>query len=296
MNRTHSKMEYIEYILFRCLVTLVSIIPFRLLYAISDGCSFLMQYFFRYRIETVSGNLKKAFPWKSQKEIRKITRKFYKNLCDVALESIKGFSLSPERIQKRYRHLNIEVANRYYEKGQTIIIAMTHYCNWEWGALIAGSVYKHNPVAFYKPMSNKYIDEYVCTKRKKWGLELVSIYNSRSVFRSKANNPKVYYLISDQYPGNAKKAFWVKFLQQDTACLRGIEEYAKLFDLPVVYLDIQRVKRGYYILTLQNLCISPTKTLPGEITEDYMKKLEAIIIKKPEDWLWSHQRWKLKKR
>lgn len=213
----------------------------------------------------------------------------------MALESIKGYSLSPERTQKRYHHLNIEVANRYYEKGQTIIIAMTHYCNWEWGALIAGSVYKHNPVAFYKPMSNKYIDEYVCNKRKKWGLELVSIYNSKSVFRSKGNIPKAYYLISDQYPGNAKKAFWVKFLHQDTACLRGIEEYAKLFDLPVVYLDIQRVKRGYYTLTLQDLCINPTKTLPGEITENYMKKLEAIIIKKPEDWLWSHRRWKLKK-
>lgn len=271
-------MKYLEYILFRSLVGLISVIPFLLMYVISDVCSFLMQYVFRYRIKTVSGNLKKAFPWKSPEEIKKITGKFYKNLCDVALESIKGYSLSPERTQKRYHHLNIEVANRYYEKGQTIIIAMTHYCNWEWGALIAGSVYKHNPVAFYKPMSNKYIDEYVCNKRKKWGLELVSIYNSKSVFRSKGNIPKAYYLISDQYPGNAKKAFWVKFLHQDTACLRGIEEYAKLFDLPVVYLDIQRVKRGYYTLTLQDLCINPTKTLPGEITENYMKKLEAIII------------------
>jgi len=114
-----------------------------------------MHYIFRYRIKIVSGNLKKAFPWKSRDEIKKIAGKFYKNLCDVALESIKGYSLSPEQIQKRYRHLNIEVANRYYEKGQTIIIAMTHYCNWEWGAQIARNVYKHNPVAFYKPMSNK---------------------------------------------------------------------------------------------------------------------------------------------
>lgn len=292
MNHIYSEMKYVEYILFRCLVSLISVIPFRLLYLISDGCSFLMQYIFRYRIKTVSGNLKKAFPWKSRNEIKKIAGKFYKNLCDVALESIKGYSLSPEQIQKRYRHLNIEVANRYYEKGLTIIIAMTHYCNWEWGALIAGSVYRHNPVAFYKPMSNKYIDEYVCKKRKQWGLELVSIYNSKSVFRSKGDIPRAYYLISDQYPGNAKKAFWVKFLHQDTACLRGIEEYAKLFGLPVIYLDIQRVERGYYTLTLQELCINPTKTLPGEITENYMKKLETIIIKKPEDWLWSHKRWK----
>ena len=155
MNHIHGEMKYVEYILFRCLVSLISVIPFRLLYVISDGCSFLMHYIFRYRIKIVSGNLKKAFPWKSRDEIKKIAGKFYKNLCDVALESIKGYSLSPEQIQKRYRHLNIEVANRYYEKGQTIIIAMTHYCNWEWGAQIARSVYKHNPVAFYKPMSNK---------------------------------------------------------------------------------------------------------------------------------------------
>lgn len=285
-------MKYLEYIFFRGLVFLISDIPFQLLYVISDACSFLMQYVFRYRKKTVSDNLKRAFPQKSPEEIKTITKKFYKNLCDVALESIKGYSSSPEQIENRYYSLNIEVANRYYEKGQSVIIAMAHYCNWEWGTLLAGITYEHSPVALYKPMSNKYIDEYICKKREKWGMEPVSIYNSGPVFKSKEDNPKVYFLISDQYPGNTKKAVWVKFLNQDTACLRGIERYSKIFDLPVIYLDIQRVKRGYYTLTLHELCINPAKTSQGEITENYMKQLEAIIMKKPENWLWSHKRWK----
>ena len=288
-------MKYIEYLFFRCLHVLVSIIPFRLLYVMSDVCAVIMQYLIRYRTNTVSDNLKNAFPKKSPDEIKIITRQFYKHLCDITLESIKGYSLSTKQILKRYQFLNPDIANQYYEKGQDIIIALSHYCNWEWGARVAGSIYRHKLVSLYKPMSNRYIDKYIRKQRMKRSMELVSIYDPKYFFRSKKNKPKAYFFISDQSPGRAKKAIWVRFLNQDTACLRGIEDYAKLFNLPVIYMDIQRDRRGHYTLEMQELCVNPAKTLPGEITENYMRKLEAVIIEKPEDWLWSHRRWKLKK-
>jgi KDO2-lipid IV(A) lauroyltransferase len=253
-----------------------------------------MQYIIRYRVGIVSGNLKNAFPEKSYNEIKIIARKFYKNLCDVTLESIKGYSLSPKQLMKRYQFLNPDEANKYYEEGRDIIIALSHYCNWEWGTQIAESVYKHRPVTLYKPLSNNYTDKFIRELRMKRNMELVSIYNPKFIFRSNEYKPKAYFFVSDQNPGNVKKVLWVKFLNQDTACLRGIEEYARLFNLPVIYLDIQRVKRGHYALKMQEICNNPSGTFPGEITERYMRKLEDIIIKKPEDWLWSHRRWKLK--
>ena len=241
-----SQMKYyIEYVFIRCLIFLSSIIPFRLLYLISDCCSFAMQYVIRYRSIPVLNNLINAFPEKSIEEINILTRKFYKYLCDTILESLKGCSLGTKELLKRYQFLNPAEANKYYEEGRDIIIALSHYCNWEWGTQIAESVYKHKLIFFYKPIYNKYFDRYILKLRTKRNMALLSIHNSEYILCSEENKPKAYFFVSDQNPGNAKKVLWVKFLNQDTACLRGIEEYAKLFNLPVIYPEIQRVKRGY---------------------------------------------------
>jgi|WetSurMetagenome_2_1015567.scaffolds.fasta_scaffold203444_1 Kdo2-lipid IVA lauroyltransferase/acyltransferase len=286
-------MNYIEYLFFRGLRTLISIIPFSLLFVLSDISSFFLQYIFCYRLSTVSDNLKNAFPEKSYNEIRIVTRSFYKHLCDVTLESIKGYSLSTKQLLKRYRILNPEVVNQYYEKEQNIIIAMSHYGNWEWGTQVAGSYFEHKLISLYKPLSNKYTEEYIRDLRMRRNMEFLSIYDAKYIFRSKGSNPKIFFFVGDQSPSNIKKVVWIKFFNQDTACLRRIENYARLFNLLVIYADIQKVKRGYYTVEMQEICSNASETLPGEITDRYMRKLESIIIKKPEDWLWSHRRWKL---
>jgi Kdo2-lipid IVA lauroyltransferase/acyltransferase len=288
-------MKYIEFIFLRSLYFSIEIMPFCIIYGLSDVCSVLMQYVFRYRTDTVSKNLNNSFPGISKKEKKKITRRFYKGLCDVALESIKGYSMKPEHLMKRYRFLNPEVVNKYAGKGQDVIVAVSHYCNWEWGSQVAKDVYKHRLISLYKPLTNKYSDNFVRKQRTKRSMELMSIYDAKLIFLTKEERPKAYFFIGDQNAVNPKKSIWVNFLNQDTACLRGIETYAKLFSLPVIYIDVQRVKRGYYTLEMTELCSDPSSTSYGEITESYMRKLESIIIKKPEDWLWSHRRWKLKR-
>jgi KDO2-lipid IV(A) lauroyltransferase len=187
------------------------------------------------------------------------------------------------------------VVNRYHENGQSVIIALGHYGNWEWGTQVVGSVFTHKLVTFYKPLTNRYVDKFTYKLRAKRNMELASIYEVKFFFRSDKGESKAFFLVSDQSPGNAKKAIWLKFLNQDTACLRGVETYAKLFNLPVIFMDVQRVRRGYYTVGMEVICDKPSETLLGEITEMYMNKLEDIIIRKPENWLWSHRRWKLKR-
>ena len=151
-------MKYIEYIAFRAIKALLSILPFKLLYALSDVCSYLLQYIIQYRLLTINKNLIWSFPIKSRRRLSQITRQYYKYLCDVFFESIKGYSLSTKELQKRYKCLNPEITLPYFENGQNIIIALSHYGNWEWGTQVASSAYKHDVATFYKPMSNKYID------------------------------------------------------------------------------------------------------------------------------------------
>ena len=257
--------------------------------------AFLFRYIIRYRLKTVTQNLKKSFPEKNDREIKTITSRFYKNLCDTIVESIKGYSLSIRQLKKRYIIKNIEVADKYYEKNQGIILALSHCGNWEWGSQIVGSVFKHYLYSFYKPLSNKHIDKYIYRQRTKRNLNLLSAYVPHIPGKLKETRPVGYFFISDQNPGGSKKVIWTKFLNQDTACFRGIEVFARQSGMPVIYFDVQRTKRGFYTVELEELVTDPYITAAGEITEKYMKKLESLIVGKPEDWLWSHRRWKLKK-
>ena len=126
-------------------------------------------------------------------------------------------------------------------------------------------------------------------------MNLVPIKQTRTAFAEKQNEASCYILLADQSPSNIEKAIWVNFLGIETACLHGPEEYAKKHNLPVLYVDIQRVKRGFYEVTYIPLIKESNKSKKGEITAIYMGTLEKIINQNPEFWLWSHRRWKHKK-
>ncbi len=288
-------MQYLIYLFFLWSVYFIAIVPFWMLYAYSDLVAFVFHRIFRYRKKVIVENLKKSFPEKSDKEINTITRKTYKNLTDIVVESIKTFTMSTENISKRFKVINPEILDEYYTKGQSIIGVTGHYGNWEWGAMAGSLQIRHRAVAIYKPLSNKYIDNYIKRTRAENGTLLKSIYKTEETFKNFKNQTCIFLLVADQSPSSTKKAVWVDFLNQDTACLHGPEKYAKMYNYPVVFLSIKRVKRGNYELIAEKLIENPSKLNEGEVTKLYMNKLEQIIREKPEDWLWSHKRWKRKR-
>ncbi len=288
-------MKFIVYLFFRIFVFLFSILPFRLLYLHSDILYCILFHIFKYRKDVVFDNLRKSFPEKSEEEIRAIAKGFYKNLSDITLESIKGFSMSKKTFLKRYRILNSELLDTYFEKGQNLIALAAHYGNWEWAAVSFGFQLKFKCLGLYKPLSNKYIDEYLLKKRSVLGMNLVPIKDTYKTFASNHEKPALFLMASDQSPSNIKRAIWVNFLNRDTACLHGAEKYAKMYNLPLLYFDLERIKRGYYQISISVLEENPQNLPDGEITKLYMQHLERVIRKKPENWLWSHRRWKHKR-
>jgi KDO2-lipid IV(A) lauroyltransferase len=288
-------MHYIAYLLLRIFTFLFALLPFPLIYLHSDILFFLLYHVFSYRKNVVNQNLRNSFPDKSEKEIRKIVKAFYVNLCDIIIESIISGYISKKTYLKRYPVINPEILNSYYENGKSVIAMAAHYTNWEWGVVSFAFQFKHNSIGLYKPVKNKYIDRFMMKQRSVWGLNLVSIYDTYKSFSEKNEIPAIYFMISDQSPSNLKKAIWVHFLNQDTPCIHGAETYAKMFNLPVVFIDLQRIKRGYYSIKITLIEENPQVTNHGEITGKYMKKLEELIRSKPENWLWSHKRWKHKR-
>jgi KDO2-lipid IV(A) lauroyltransferase len=285
-------MQVINYLFFKLSVGIFYLFPFRLIYVFSDFLAFLFYHIIQYRKKVIFANLNLAFPNKSKKEIRKIAKKSYLNLTDILLESLKGFTVNNETLKKRYRILNPQLLQNYYSKNRSLIGVSGHYGNWEWGALAGAIQIQHLPIAFYKPLSNKLIDNYIKRSRTENGTLLKSMFQTTQSFQDYKKENCIFLMVADQNPGDISKAHWVKFLGQKTACLHGPEKHAKLNDYPVVYIDIQRIKRGYYTVYFSILVEKPNEYQEGQITEAYMKKLESIIIKKPENWLWSHKRWK----
>jgi len=285
-------MDRFYYYLFLFFLFLFRNTSFWFLYKVSDLFYLFLLYVVKYRKNVVVNNLMESFPEKREEEIRKITRNFYKHLCDISVEGVKAFSLRKKDILKRFVILNPEILDPYLKKKQSVITALGHYNNWEWGSLAAGIFLKHKPVGFYKPLSNHYIDAYIQKTRAKEGMLLESVSRTSQTFRRLKKTPSAFIMVADQSPMNLKLAFWVPFLNHDTAVLHGTEKHAINNNYPVFFADVQKVKRGYYEVTIELLVANPSETQQGEITNIFMNRLEEQIRAKPEYWLWSHRRWK----
>jgi KDO2-lipid IV(A) lauroyltransferase len=243
----------------------------------------------------IVSNLKRCFPDASPQEIKKLTNDAYVNLMDVMAEGFKAFTMSREQINKRHKILNPEILEPYRNSKTNIIAAPTHFGNWEWGALSPALQLDYQIAAFYTPLSNPHMDRRIRKNRSRTGTILSSTHETSKTFDDLDNSRTIFIMAGDQSPSKkrADRAVWVDFLGQKTAFLHGIEKHAIARNLPVIFVDIQRVKRGYYELGLSWITKNPGETRPGEITELYAKMLEEQILKNPGNWLWSHRRWKL---
>lgn len=288
-------MDFLSSMIARFFILLFSLMPFWLIYVFADLFYFVSYKVLKYRLDVVRINLKKSFPGKSAEELKKIEKLSYRNLAEITVESLKAFTMGKKQLYARHKVINEDEIRHLYDKCEGIIALPNHYGNWEWGAMSCTQM-EWPGIALYKPLSNKYLNDYLKNNRSRLGTELVSIYDTARNFVANKNKKKYYVMASDQSPSNADKSYWVNFLGRETAFLHGPELYARKYGYPVVFVDIQRVKRGYYELELSILSENPKKLNDGEITQRLAGKLEEVIRKKPEDWLWTHKRWKLSKK
>jgi Kdo2-lipid IVA lauroyltransferase/acyltransferase len=287
-------MNLLIAILFVVGVILIWLLPAPILYGFSNFLRIIIYYVIGYRKDVVKKNLEEAFPGITEMELKRLTRLFYKNLIDIFLEGIWAFSITPKKLLKRYRMINPEILKPFSDAGQSVIGVTAHYTNWEWGSMSGRLQTDYNVIVFYKTLSNKYIDKFVRWNRSKFGTTLVSINETSKTFEKCRNTKTLFLMAADQ--GMPKKfldkAYWIQFLNHDTPFLHGMEKHARLNNLPVVYMNVERVRRGYYTIELTVLTTKPAELESGVLTEMYARKLESIILKKPENWLWSHRRWK----
>ncbi len=289
-------MIVINLIIYYLFIIPVSLLPFRVLYLVSDFLYVVLYRIAGYRTAVVRNNLEHSFPEKSDSEIKVIEKAYYHHLCDVVVETFKSYSISEKEILKRMVVENPELPDHYFSEGRSILLAGGHYNNWEWIATSLEQQIKHKTFALYTPLSNKFFETKMQSTRGKFGLTMVSIKRTSAFFEENKNIATATIFGIDQSPRNPDRCHWMSFLNQETGVLFGLEKYAKEFNYPVLFCEIDKIKRGYYTVRFFLVTDQPQETPHGWIIEETTKQLEQQIITHPQYWLWSHKRWKHKRK
>ena len=287
-------------IIYYLLIKPLSYLPLGVLYYLSDFMYLILYRFVGYRKEVVFTNLRNSFPEKTSQEIDVLSSKFYRHFCDVIIESIRFFSIPKNKAMERLKILNPELLDELYAQGKNIIITAGHYNNWELAAIAFDTQSKHQGVAIYTPLANKFFNKKLKASRTKFGLHFISKKESKIFFNEDFPDGKkdklcAVIFASDQSPAYSKKSYWTNFLNQDTAVAFGAEKYAKLTNSPILFASVSKKKRGYYEASFELVEDDPINSPPGAITEKHTRLLEQEILQAPEYWLWTHKRWKRKR-
>ena len=272
-----------------------SLLPMRVHYVISDLMFWLLYKLVGYRRDVVRKNLTESFPEKSEEELQRIERGFYHFFCDYLVETVKLMTISREEMKRRVVFKHAELVDEIMRSGQSIALYLGHYCNWEWVSSIPLWL---NPNAWcgqvYHPLENKDFDKLFLKIRERMDAHSIAMQDTlREVVNHKRNNqPIIIGYISDQVPYWTNIHHWVNFLNHDTPVLTGTERIVHKMGHAVLYLDIHRVRRGYYEAEFKLVTREPQKMKDFELTDIYFEMLEKSIRRSPEFWLWSHNRWK----
>ncbi|MDY3352144.1 lysophospholipid acyltransferase family protein [Riemerella anatipestifer] len=279
-------------ILFRT-VYIISKLPLRVLYIFSDLIFVLSYYVVGYRKKVVLENLRKSFPEKSETEINTICKKFYQNFADYIVETLKTFTVSNNELRVRVQHINQHLFSEALEEQKNIIMLSGHIFNWEWFNALAEVVPQKYCFPVYRKMQSAFWEEKVKLIRCRFGntaLEAKQVV--RHILKRPNDGNSVYMFVADQSPYVLDVDYGLEFLNQKTPAFIGYDKLSTKMDLIFIYCEMKKVKRGFYQVNYYRIYPDGERFQPYEVVNKFHKMLETTIKKRPDNWLWSHRRWK----
>ncbi|MFT5777933.1 MAG: KDO2-lipid IV(A) lauroyltransferase [Crocinitomicaceae bacterium] len=282
----------LAWIAYYILVIPLSYLPLRVLYVFTDFFYLLLITIVPYRKQVIKDNIQRSFPDKTEKELRKIKRKFYRHFTDILAEGVKNLTISERSLRRRLIVENPALMEELFAKNKNVLLVSGHFNNWEWFISAQPLLFPHKAFGIGMPMTSKFWDQKINSRRQRFGMNVVHAKNYKEALNASSNENNAVLVLSDQSPGDSRKSYWMNFLNQQTAVLFGTEIMAHELNYSVVYFATRRTRRGYYRIELKEISADPKNMAWGEITEAHTRFLEQEILAQPHQWLWSHKRWK----
>jgi KDO2-lipid IV(A) lauroyltransferase len=294
------KKENLKYLPIKGLIYAIAWMPFWMLYGLADVIFVILFYIVGYRRGVVLNNLRGSFPEKSEQEIRKIGKQFYRNFADYIVETIKLLHVSDEQMRRRMTFSGVDIVDDAMSQGQPVVCYFAHIGNWEWAPSITlhSRMTPDRDAAFcqiYRPLRNKWFDGMMLQLRSRFGSH--SLPKRRSFLDllryRKENMPTITGFMSDQKPSHGDTLHVVNFLNRPTAIITGTEIVCRRLQALPVYWEMTKPKRGHYHINVVSMADAMQSTgTDFPLTDRYASLLEQNIHHNPSLWLWSHKRWK----
>ena len=267
--------------------------PLSILYTLATGVKWVFYYIIAYRKEVISKNISNSFPQLNPKQIKALSLQFYGYLTDQLVEFFYGVSISEKEMLDRVQMVNEHYISDYLQAGTPVVLVAGHQGNWEWAIhrlALSNNLYG----VVYQKLNNPAFNQFTMDVRSRFpGVTLLEKRESILATRERKDIARGICLAADQAPQKPESAYWTKFLNQDTAFFTGMERFARDYNYPVVFVELIRKERGKYIMSFEPIANPDYTDLPkGEIIERFARRLEKSIIQYPEQYLWSHRRWK----
>lgn len=280
-------------------------LPLVLLHTLAGGIYLLLTYVVRYRWGVVLENLRNSFPEKSEEEVRQIGRQFYWHFAQIVVEILKLGAISPTELQRRMRFVNPELMTRHFAENRLVLSLGSHRGNWEWILSGAALEFPGRAAGVYKPLTNKFFEYFMRRLRTRLGADAVPMLATLRYLVQHRGQGRTLSLLTDQAASKDDRPYWTDFLHQDAGFYTSADRLAQQLDCAVLYVGIRRVRRGYYEVKFTELpdgravaagANSPDEAQRFPVTEAFIRHLEADIRATPEQYLWTHRRWKHKRR
>lgn len=271
----------------------ISKLPLKILYVFSDIIFFLNHYLVGYRKNVITQNLKKSFPEKTDEEIASIRKRFYRNFSDYLVETIKSFSISETEARVRMQHINQDLFHEAKAEGKNIILLAGHVFNWEWINALARIVPQEHCHPVYRKVNSDFWENQMKQIRNKFGNEALEANEViLNIFRNKNDGESIYMFVADQTPHVSHVNYGLEFLNQRTPAFIGYDKLATRMDLIFIYCEMKKVKRGYYQVNYHRIEPDGDQFVKNEVVKKFHRLLENTIRKNPDNYLWSHRKWK----
>ena len=275
------------------IIILFSKLPLRILYWLSDFIFVILYFVVGYRKKVVFQNLKNSFPEKSDSELKIIRKKFYHNFCDYLVETLKSFTITSHELRVRVQYLNQDIFHEAKAENKNVILLAGHIFNWEWFNAFATVVPQEKSFPVYRKVQSSFWEQKVKEIRNRFGnhaLEAKEVI--RHIFKNANDGNSVYMFVADQTPHVSEVTYGLNFLHQKTPAFVGYDKLSTRMDLAFVYCEMKKVKRGYYQINSYRIEPDGEKFEEYEVVRKFHKMLETTINKRPDNYLWSHRRWK----